>query len=325
MRVFRGTSLLLTLALAATAPAGEIVWYVPGDPASKGTYDRFTSGFPTAPVANTAPAFTGSGLNLSGVGWRAADPRFGVTLITPQHFVTAAHVGGFSAGQQVQFTAGDGTVRTYTLANEPGTGAVRQFRPTTTFVNTQGQAQTLPSDVLVVKLAAPISAADGITQLAVGSETAPVGTQLLVYGQNPAYSPGPQLGRNTLDSIVLGSFDGPTPTTEATILASYDYTRDRPGDTALIGGDSGSPLLVRQGNTAVDIGTHYGIEGDLSNPNAPYISYSAYLPAYLDQIQAFVAADGQSLTVVPVPEPAAVGLVAAAGMVAVRFVRRKVR
>ncbi|MFO0851356.1 MAG: trypsin-like serine protease [Gemmataceae bacterium] len=323
MPLARLAGLLLTL--AASAPAGEIVGYVPGDPASKATYDRFASGFPSAPVANTDPAFTGSGLDLSGVGWRVADPRFGLTLISPQHFVTAAHVGGFSAGQQVRFTAGDGTALTVTLANDGATGAVRQFRPTTTFVNGQGQTQTLPSDVLVVKLPAPIDPATGIRPLAVGSGTLLAGTPLLVYGQNPAYSPGPQLGRNTLDTIEVASFDGPTPTTEATVVAGDDYTRTPPGDTALIGGDSGSPLLVRQGNTAVTVGTHYGIEGDLAKPDLPYTSYSALLPAYLDQIQAFVAADGQALTVVPVPEPATVGLAAVAGLLGVRWVRRRAR
>src|SRR4029079_8020436 len=62
---------------------------------------------------NNSPLFIGSGLDLSGVGWRPEAPAFAVTLISPQHFVTAAHAG---LGSQVQFADPTGGVHTYAVA-----------------------------------------------------------------------------------------------------------------------------------------------------------------------------------------------------------------
>jgi hypothetical protein len=65
------------------------------------------------------------------------------------------------------------------------------------------------------------------------------------------------------------------------------------------------------------------VDGDLGDPNSPYLSFSAYLPYYLDELTAIAAAGGQTLTLVPVPEPGGVGLLAAAAWWVVR--RRRVR
>lgn len=306
---------------AIPAAAGEIVGYVPGNATSQATYDRFLSGFPAAPVVNTSSQFVASGLDISGVGWRTSG-NWGLTLVTPQHFVTAAHVGNYGVGEQVRFLGTDGVVRPYTVATDPNTGLVRQTRLTTTYTDPQtGTQQTRPSDILVVALAAPIASSDHIAPLAVGFGTAAVGTDLLAYGQNSAYGSGTRhFGTNTLDEIGLNSFDNFA--SEATQIAVYDYTRSRPGDIALISGDSGSPLLTRQGNTPVLLGTHYGVAGNLNDPNQPYFSASTYLPHYVDQLSTFVAADGQSLTLVPVPEPASVGLFLAGVLAGVGAIRR---
>lgn len=293
----------LSVALAAPARCGEIVGYTPE------TYARFTSGFPAAPVQNTSASFVASGLDVTGVGWRAAG-NWGTTLVTPRHVVTTVHVGYFAPGEQVRFVGADGVVRSYPVAVNATTGQVVQTRLTTHYTDGTGATVTRPSDFLVVTLASPIPAADQITPLGVGAGSAPVGTNLLAYGQNSAYGSGTRhFGTNTLDALELVSIDGFA--SEATWTAMYDYTRTRPGDIALIGGDSGSPLLTRQGNTPVLLGTHYAVDGNLGDPNSPYLSYSAYLPYYLDELSGIVAADGQSLTVVPVPEPAGLGALAA--------------
>jgi hypothetical protein len=318
--------LAVVVCLIGSAPAfgGVIVGFDPNNPVSVATYDRFTSGFPNNPVPNTSPLFTGAGLDLSGAGWRV-NGNWGVTLVSPQQFVTAAHTGLFSPGEQVRFLGADGVVHSYAVATDPNTGAVIQTRLTTTFTDpTTGAPRTLPSDLLVVTLANPVPAADRVHPLAVGSGIAPPGTGLLVYGQNPDYGTDTrQLGRNTLDAIDLASFDNLA--TEATVVSLYDFTRTLTGDTALIGGDSGSPLLTRFGDTAVVLGTHYGVEGDLNDPNSTYLSASAYLPYYLGQLQAVVGASGQSLQVVPlaVPEPATVALFAGCCALGICLRRRR--
>ncbi len=319
---------LVALALhARPAAAGEIVGYDPANPNSRATYDRYTSGFPDAPVANSSSAFVGAGLDLSGVGNRT-NGNWGVTLVSLQHFVTANHVGLYAPGEQVRFLGSDGVLRAYTVAVD-ASGAVRQTRLTTTFSDTPGgPTRTLPSDILVVTLAAPIPATDRVTPLAVAANTAPVGTPLLAYTQNANYgSDTRQLGTNVASDSGLGSFDTtkekPTPTYEATAVIGYEYNRSRAGDVALTDGDSGGALLTREGNTAVLLGTHYGISFDPADPNSVYTSYSTDLASYLDQLSSIVAADGQALRVVPVPEPGSVGLVAAGALGALGAVRRR--
>ena len=59
-------------------------------------HDRFTTGYPDAPVVNTN--WLGVAYDFSGVGWDDSRPVRSITLISPQHFVGAWHsrvaVGG---------------------------------------------------------------------------------------------------------------------------------------------------------------------------------------------------------------------------------------
>src|SRR5688500_15913792 len=110
----------LLLALATPAPAGVISGYDPASQASHDTYDRFVSGYPTAPVPNSSSAFVAAGIDLSGVGWQAGNSRAAVTLISPRHILGANHVG-FGATEtqpaQVQFVNAAGQVKTYTVTS----------------------------------------------------------------------------------------------------------------------------------------------------------------------------------------------------------------
>src|SRR4051812_38929498 len=74
------------------------------------TFERFTSGFPGAPVINTG--FFLNGFDLSGIGWTSGN--FGITMITPQHFVTAEHVRPAN-GSTVSFVNTGGALVTYTV------------------------------------------------------------------------------------------------------------------------------------------------------------------------------------------------------------------
>jgi hypothetical protein len=189
----------------AACPAGVITGHVAN--AFDSRYDRFSSGYPTAPVPNTSPDFIGSAYDLSGIGWRAGDvggsPIFSVTMVSPRHFIGAAHVGYANGSQLNFFDPVSQTVRSYTVQTTRS--------PTTTFTNAQGQQQTLPSDVILGTLTAPIPVTDHVTFFPVvtGSPSAFPGQPMLNYGQNTTYGSGNQvhLGRNNVTQIALTSFN----------------------------------------------------------------------------------------------------------------------
>jgi hypothetical protein len=288
----------LVLALAAPVRAGVIAGYDLASPASHDTYDRFASGFPTAPVPNSSSAFVASGIDLSGVGWLAGNPTFAVTLISPQHIVGAAHVG-FGNGQ-VTFLSADGVLKTYTVTS-------------TVAIPTPGQSQ--PSDLLLGTLSAAIPASDRVRSFGVAGVTAAqaVGLPILPYGQNPAYSTSPHLGTNTIDGVEL---------VNSTRTALYDYTPSTPGDLYLISGDSGGPVFTRaaSGDLAL-IGVNY-VHSGTDTPQPGDFSGSTFVPEYINGLNANMGTTYQ-VTVVPVPEPA--GLLAVAAVVAVGVIRHRKR
>jgi hypothetical protein len=307
------------LAPAGPAHAGVIYGYDPASQTSHDTYDRFSAGFPNQPIPNASPLFVGAGVDLTGVGWHPDDPRFAVTMISPQHFVTAAHVG---AGSTVNFANAAGQVHSYTVQSSVAIP--------TTFTNAQGQQQTLPSDLLLGTLSAPIPAADGIRYFGVlgVNETQATGLPILAHGQNPSYvtpsnpTVNPHLGRNTIDTVGLTSFNNFA--TEATRVMTYDWTPGNPGEFYLIGGDSGGPSFVRVGNDFALVGVHYGVSNATTTPNPGDISADSFVPDYIQGLNNAMASTPYQVTVVPVPEP--VGVLAAVGLaVAAGLVRRRLR
>jgi hypothetical protein len=290
----------LLLALAASAPAGVISGYDPASPMSHQTYDRFASGYPTAPVPNSSSAFVAAGIDLSGIGWRADNSRYSVTLISPRHVLGAVHVG---FGNAVQFVNAAGELKTYTV-----TSAVS--------ITTPGGG---PSDLLLGTLSEAVPATDGVRHFGVAGVTAAqaVGLPVLPYGQNPSfYGSSPHLGTNTIDAVELIS---------STRTALYNYTPSTPGDLYLIGGDSGGPMFTRANGDLALIGVHYVNSGDPappgSEPLAGAASGSTFVPEYVAGLNAVMDDTGYQVTVVPVPEPA--GLLAFAALtVAVCMVRR---
>jgi autotransporter-associated beta strand protein len=76
--------------------------------------DRFSSGFPAAPVENTSGSIFGQGLDWSGVGWTSGFVRKGYGFVSPRHYMTARHFGGgstiltFSQNQSIQSASQQG-------------------------------------------------------------------------------------------------------------------------------------------------------------------------------------------------------------------------
>ncbi len=80
--------LLLYLGLCSSAAmAVTIVNYSPAQ------FDRFSSGYPGAPVPNTDASFIGLNYDWSGVGWSVDDSTKSFAMISDQYFVYANHYG----------------------------------------------------------------------------------------------------------------------------------------------------------------------------------------------------------------------------------------
>lgn len=317
---------LLALLTSSNLNAGEIAGYNPANPVSHQTYDRFVSGYPstvanpTVTVPNTSPLFLGNGYSntLTGVGYLNDIPMFSVSLVSERHFIGAAHVG-YAPGARINFVNAAGVLYTATVQTTRN--------PTTTFVNSSGAMQTLPSDVVVGTLTEPIPASAAIEHYRIlkadvtvlplvdvggvqSGQPSPAnfydGRAMLNYGQNPAYGPSTHLGQNTLGSVQVASF-GNLFQTEATVGAIYAYDPATAGSFYAIGGDSGGPSFLPYNGELTLLGAHYGNSGPVA-PGAE--SVDSFLPFYTDQINAFMAMDtdathpsGYSLELIVVPEP----------------------
>jgi len=261
------------LALGAW-PAGalDIVNY------SNTIHDRFTPGsYPSSPTNN--PDFWFSSLDWSGVGWNVEDPRKSVAMISPMHFVAAAH---FAVGGNLSFLNGSGERMTFGIS-----GTINGLVDPVTGSN---------SDLYVGELTAPIPAASNIMSYALMSLPATndyVGLPLLIYG----YTPQDGIGGNPAVGAKVGTnvFGGFAPYLGNPL---FWYDQDPvTGEAYGQAGDSGSPAFTLVGSTLAVLGTHYLIgeaEGNVA-------TFDTFAPNYLTQIGSILQADGYSLLLIPEP------------------------
>ncbi len=278
--------------------------------------ERFVLGtFAGAPVANPDPAFTLAGYDLSGVGWRNNATQIAVTLISPEHFLTAAHVAP-SAGSQVSFFGSDGIVRSYTVAS----AATLQFNAQNT-------------DLTLGRLTGLV-ATDFITfyqGLFLGNTAAAYqNLPVTLYGSNG------RVGLNTVDGV--GNFSllpfPPTPNDNVTdsVISLMDYDA-AVGEAQGQGGDSGSPTLVRiTGNQLALFGIHSAIA---TGPGGEqYTLDSLPLFSAFGQINAALIAagydgwgvhedDASVVGATAIPEPAAAAVLLGAATLALIATRRR--
>ena len=314
---------LLACLLASPAWAGDLVGYVAGNQASIDTFDRWPDGI-ASPARNPSGSFVGAGIDLSGIGWRTDAPTFAVSLISPQYIVGAAHVG---FGSTVTFADNGGQVHTYALATNPdGSVQTRQL-------TTPGQGT---SDVLVARLAAPVSAADGVRFLRFAdvNATTAVGLEAFAYTQNTAYgSTGPngtgdptrrQLGLATISQVGTVAFGTAENPTSPTTGAVWRQDANRTGSVLLTGGDSGGPLFARGydaqgvGSEAALIGCHFGVDEKSPTSVSSFLPDADTVGGYVAQMNDFMSQDGYQVLFVPVPEPAGLLAVAVVGALAWR-------
>jgi autotransporter-associated beta strand protein len=243
--------------------------------------DRFTGGFPAAPLENQDGLFVGLPYDLSGVGWSASDPTKGFGFFSPRHYLVASHYGG-AAG--ISVVGADGAVVTATQ---------QAVVPTGLGFSTSG------GDISVGRLTAPLPGSAALPRYAVldlnatstsDSLSAYAGLPLLVYGRG-AYGSPPGSPR-AVEATVFTASD----TAYASPNTGYMLTRNT---TFLLEmGDSGSPLFARLTNPdgrpeLAIIGSHSAV--DVTNG----INVHNFLGRrdVIDALNGIMTADGFALRV----------------------------
>jgi hypothetical protein len=230
--------------------------------------DNTLGPIPTAPLN---PIFIGKNYDLSGVAVSAINGSSihygGAMMISPHYFVTATHYYGATK---------------YNFRNRDGVMISKDVEGGRAMVNitTNGNA-----DLYIGKLSGDgITLADKISWYPVMMESSNqnwswyTGKQILIYSMNG----GNGAGINTITGI---GDSGPSGLIGKSIFFNYSgaYTNQ-----AGVNGESGSPWVLSWNGQVFAGGAHSAYSGTAA-VNSNYTSISTFIPAFADQIDAYIA------------------------------------
>jgi hypothetical protein len=231
---------------------------------SAARHDRFT-GFPSAPVLNAGSWFNG-GL-YTGVGWSVAEPNRQFALVSPRHFVLASH-WGISPGETIRFLGADGQTHAFTVAS------------TTQITDSGGGTDlTLGRLVETVPLAAGVSP---LPFLHFNGDNQYRNKALQVFGFTG------RVGASVSADFLPSNYSGNT----RMIYFGYSVASGGMDDCHFAVGDSGSPSFVVENNKPALIGVHSLLLIDSEANPTTYYSADTFVPHYVPQLNALMAADG---------------------------------
>ena len=264
--------------------------------------DRFTSGFPTAPVPNTGGSFVGLPYDWSGVAWStsiyAASSYKGFAMLSPVHFLTAQHYeypGLATSGVRLQTNSGTVVSQSAQGVDNLGYGFL--------LGTASGTAPDLALGTLTAAIAAPTAVARyGVLDLYTTSASTTYSVYdnlpVLAYGRGSTTNDSPRTAATTV--VQAAAFNGdPTQTGILTL-------RTGTGSVQLVEGDSGSPLL--NGWTNPNGGSELAVLGLNSGVSGSYnlMSFLA-VPGAMANANAVMTTDGYALRVVGNPSNTWVG------------------
>jgi len=260
--------------LAPPAPALDIFKF---DPAVN---LRFSRGTYADVRLEENPAFLLAGHDLSGVGW--SEGHFGVTLVSPRHFLTAAHAAPLP-GSTVSFRNRAGLIKHYVVESD---FAIEH-------------APGVHTDLVVGRLATAIPAEDQVSflpALRLARYSLCLGLRIYSFGAYQSCGTNTITGWGACDLLPFAVGDQVTDD----IVFQTQWTHVA-GEAQAQGHDSGSPTFTLVRGRLALIGTHSAVHVS----SEPYVTVDVLIPAYFSQIAARLALDGYEFLDAAAPSPPA--------------------
>ena len=255
---------LLTLALGAGPAAVRALDVFKFDPAIN---LRFSGGSYSDGHLKENPGFLLAGHDLSGLGWGPGN--IGVTLISPRHFVTAAHVAPLP-GTTVSFLNRDGVIKHYLVES----------------IHAIEHSIGVRTDLVVGRLTAAIPPDDHVSwfpTLRLPANSDYPGLKVYSFGLYQSCGTNVIARWGNYDVLPFGGGDR----VPDDIMIVTDWHRVT-GEAQAQGNDSGSPTFVLYHGQLTLIGTHSAVNVN----QEPFVTLDVLVPAYFTQIKAQLAMDG---------------------------------
>ncbi len=244
--------------------------------------DRFSSGYPSAPVPNTSPDFIGAGFDWSGVGWAASDTRKGLGFLSPRHYIMAHHFWE-NNGNTIRIHGTDGVVHSQTQQSRVAFDLGVYFGDPYNYndLSAGRLSQSFSRSAMPVR-----HAILDLHSSSTSNISSPyTSLSLLMYGRggtNPVTSP--RIGSAPVSSVNIGA-------TSQTLVTQWS-------DVRLEGGDSGSPGLNVWSNPAGGqeltlVSMHSSIDEDTERNIDSFVATFQTINALND----FMRPDGRALRV----------------------------
>lgn len=237
--------------------------------------------------------FIGSSNNWTGVGLESGGATRWATMISSSYFISAEHAAP-TVGNDIIF---------HTDNNPGGTTVAREVLSVTQVGSTDlviGKLSSAPGATIAIYSVAADATTTGDFASSVYSDR-----EAFVVGRDVGISTTSfRVGRNELDGF--GTFEDPPTIGDAITFDDDRLTPESLGadEAFLISGDSGAPLFITTGDDLVLTGINW-FTNPASGGDLRY-SGSTFVPNYISEINLILAADGESLTLVSVPEPSSV-------------------
>lgn len=270
MRLFYREARVCLMLLLATNGAEALI--IRGyDPNEQTPFAR-SWGVPFQAVENGS--FPHDASKFRDIMWPAHDPSVAVgdqqwhrqlALVSPLHFVTANHYP-IPLGWKMEYFDGAGKVQQRTMV---------ALQP---ILNAAGKS----TDLSIGTLSAPVES-QGFPILNLPNPSDYVGKPLLVFGTVSLAGTGK-----------LHGFGVPSePKFSHTVCAYFEYLENGSGasDCKFNSGDSGSPSFVMVAGRPALVGVHT----DANTAGNKTTNYDTFVPAYLEQLDAVMAASGYNI------------------------------